>query len=165
MGRRVQMILVAANLLFWVPILAWTVFAQHPYDPPAHIEDPAFAEAAEPICAVAQADIADLGLPTEVRSPAERAALTDHGNQILRGMVAELRDLPAPPGEEGEWVHEWLDDWDTHIADRQAWADELAAGRDGPFVETPKQGFQISRAIDEFAEVNRMDSCKTTGDV
>ena len=80
-------------------------------------------------------------------------------------MVVDLRALDRPEGEEGTWVAEWLDDWDTHIADRQAWADQLHEGDDGPFVETARQGEQISKGIDYFAETNDMPSCATAGDV
>lgn len=165
-ASKVQVGLVAANLLFWVPILGWTVLADHPYDPPAHIDDPSFAEAAEAICAEAQADVVALGSPIAVDTPDERAQLVFDGNEILQAMLADVDALPRPTGpDEAGWVTEWLADWDVHLADRRSWAEALQAGNDGPFVETAKEGFQISRAIDEFAEVNRMEDCKTSGDV
>ena len=96
---------------------------------------------------------------------AERADLVDNENAILRAMLDELDDLDRPGGEEGEWVALWLDDWRTHIDDRQAWADGLRVGDDRPFTETDRAGEQISKVVDNFAEVNDMDSCVTTGDV
>ena len=59
----------------------------------------------------------------------------------------------------------WLVDWEQHVADRQAWADGLRLGDDGPFTETARGGEQMSKVIDNFAEVNDMPSCATTHDV
>ena len=38
-------------------------------------------------------------------------------------------------------------------------------GDDGPFTETARGGEQLSKVIDNFAEVNDMPSCATTHDV
>ncbi len=165
LSGKVQVVLVVVNVAFWGAILGWTAFADHPYDPPDHLDEPAFALAAEPVCARAQAAVVALGQPTEVRTPADRAQLVDDGNEVLRDMVGDLRALPLPAGEEADWVTRWLADWDTHIGDRQRWADGLRVGRDGPFTETARSGIQLSRVIDNFAEVNQMESCKTAGDV
>jgi hypothetical protein len=101
-----------------------------------------------------------------VSSPVERADMVDAENDLLRTMVGELGRLDRPDGDEGEWVAEWLGDWDVHIEDRQRWADDLRAGDDHPFVETDRGGGeQISKAVDFFAETNAMPSCATAGDV
>ncbi|MBA2282683.1 MAG: hypothetical protein H0W25_15845 [Acidimicrobiia bacterium] len=165
MSRPLQLALILVNVAFWGAILGWTAFADHPYDPPDHLDDPAFASAAEPLCAEAQAAVVALGGPTEVATPEDRAQLVDDGNLILREMLTELGTLPSPTGEEAGWVTQWLADWAAHVDDRQRWADSLRAGRDGPFTETARGAVQLSRVIDNFAEVNLMESCKTSGDV
>ena len=164
-GTRVQLVVLGLNVVFWGAILGWTWFADHPYDPPDHLDDPAFATAAEPICAAAVVRIEALGLPTTAQNPTERADLVDASNEILRAMVDDLAALPRPAGEEGSWVTQWLADWRTHIGDRQRWADGLRAGRDVPFSETARAQEQISKVVDNFATVNEKPSCQTTHDV
>jgi hypothetical protein len=163
---KVQFVLLLSVILFWLAILGWTLIVDsEDLRPPGRMEDTAFAVDAEPVCAATATAIADLGLPTAVETPLERAELVDAENELLSAMVVDLRALDRPEGEEGTWVAEWLDDWVTHIADRQAWADQLREGDDGPFVETARQGEQISKGIDYFAETNDMPSCATAGDV
>lgn len=161
---KVQLVVLAVNVVFWAAILGWTWTAD-PGDPPSYLDDTEFPADAERICAGARESVAALGNPAFVDSIEARADLVDREDAVLVGMVDELRALPAPVGEQGGWVAAWLDDWDTHIADRQRWADVLHGGEDPPFVETARGGEQVSRAIDYFAEVNEMPSCATPGDV
>jgi hypothetical protein len=163
-SARVQVVILVVNIAFWAAILGWTVVAGD-VEPPDQLDDPAFATAAEPRCARTKDDIDALGLPTAVDTPIERADMVDEENRLLTAMVGDLADLERPPGEQGEWVARWLEDWRIHIQDRQAWADDLRAGDDHPFVETDRGGEQISNVIDNFAEVNDMESCATAGDV
>ena len=163
-GAKVQVTLLVVNVAFWLALLGWTV-AGNRGDPPDRIDDPAFAAAAEPICAATVARIDALGLPTEVESPQERADMVDQENVLLRAMVVDLEALPRPGGEQGEWVATWLVDWRTHIADRQAWADDLQQGDDHVFIETARGNEHVSKVIDNFADVNEMVSCATPGDV
>ena len=165
-SAKIQVTVLVVNVAFWGAILGWTVTVdEDDIRPPGEMQDVAFAAAAEPVCASADAAIDDLGLPTAVESPAERADLVDAENVILRDMLDDLDALPRPRGEEAGWVEEWLGDWRTHVEDRQNWADGLRAGDDGPFTETAREGEQLSKGIDYFAETNDMPSCVTTGDV
>ena len=166
MSTRVQLVILVVNIVFWGGILLWTAFySDDAYDPPDRLEQRAFPQAAEPICAATAVEIEELGLPTEVETPAERAEMVDAENRHLRAMVDELAALDRPDGEEGDWVASWLEDWRTHIDDRQDWADDLRVGDDHPFTETDRAGEQVSNVVDNFAEVNDMESCVTTGDV
>ena len=163
----IQVGLVAASVVFWGAILGWTLTVDDDdIDPPDHLDDPAFARAAEPICADAVATLEDRDLlHPSPETLEERADIVDASNAVLASMVLDVGGLPRPAGEEGEWVGLWLADWDQHLADRQAWADGLRAGDDGPFTETARAGEQLSKVIDNFAEVNDMPSCATTHDV
>jgi hypothetical protein len=166
-STKIQAGLLAANVVFWGAILGWTVTVDDDdIDPPDHLDDPAFAQAAEPVCAgaVATLEERDLLHPAP-ESLEERADIVDASNAVLAAMVDDVRAIDRPAGEEGEWVGLWLSDWEQHIADRQAWADGLRQGDDGPFTETARGGEQLSRVIDNFAEVNDMPSCATTHDV
>jgi len=80
-------------------------------------------------------------------------------------MVDDLDELVRPDGEQGTWIATWIEDWRTHIEDRQRWADRVRAGDDGPFVERVRGNDQVSSVVDNFAEVNEMESCATLGDV
>jgi hypothetical protein len=165
-GAKVQVVVLVVNVIFWAAILGWTLASgDEAYDPPDRLADRAFPVGAEPVCAATVAAIEDLGLPTEVATPLERAEMVDEENRLLRTMVDDLAALDRPEGEEGEWVSSWLADWRVHIDDRQAWADDLRAGDDHLFVETARAGDQVSNIVDNFAEVNDMESCVTTGDV
>jgi glycosidase len=166
-STKIQVGLLAGSVVFWGGILGWTLTVDEgDIDPPDHLDDPAFGRAAEPICAdaVATLEERDLLHPSP-ESPEDRADIVDASNAVLAAMVLDLRGLPRPAGEEGEWVGLWLSDWDQHLADRQNWADGLREGHDGPFTETARAGNQISKVIDNFADVNDMPSCTTTHDV
>jgi hypothetical protein len=163
-STKVQVVVLVANIAFWAAILGWTLMSGE-VEPPDRLDQRAFPTAAEPRCADARDDIDALGLPTDVETPEERADMVDEENGILTAMVDDLEALDRPTGEEGEWVGQWLADWRTHIQDRQDWADDLRAGDDHAFVETDRGGEQVSNVIDNFAEVNEMESCATPGDV
>jgi hypothetical protein len=164
LSAKVQVVILVANVAFWLAILGWTLGGDR-HDPPDLLDDPAFAAAAEPVCAATVSAIEALGLPTEVGSAAERAELVDAQVLLLTDMVGSLEVLPRPDGEQGGWVATWLTDWRTHIADRQAWADDLRVGDDHAFTESPRGNEPVSAVIDNFAAVNGMESCATPGDV
>jgi hypothetical protein len=145
------------------------VYAFFFYDPGLLIDelpDKTFPTAAEKVCASAQAQLEALPLSTSSRTAAERADVVDRANVILRDMVAQLEPLvPQGQGRITTGVQEWVSDWSAFIDDRQAYADGLRKDPDTRFVERRKANRQISLAIDSFAQVNRMDSCVTPGDV
>lgn len=162
---KVQLAVLIGCVAFWGAILGWTLL-QEPGDPPDFLDDRTFPEAAEPICAEAMAEVEGFGSAAAVESIEERADLVDRQDEVFVAMLDELRALPLPAGQQGDWVREWLDDWDTHVGDREQWADRLHAGEDPPFVETPKGGgTRVSEAVDAFADVNDMPSCATFNDV
>jgi hypothetical protein len=160
-GRVIAGLVVVAIFAFWIYVI---LLAPTP-DPVDKLDDPAFAAAAEPICAATQEAILDLPSPQSAGSPEERAVLVDDGTALLRAMVADL-DTEAPEGgRDGRLVGLWLDDWEVYLSDRDDYAAELAAGEDVQFTLTAKQGDQITEPLDGFAESNDMDSCSTPLDV
>jgi len=54
---------------------------------------------------------------------------------------------------------------DQHVDDRAVYAKDLQSGQDARFLESTKGARQLSRAIDAFAQVNKMPSCETPEDV
>lgn len=163
-SAKLQLVLVAASLVFWGAILGWTLVAERG-DPPDFLDDRTFPTAAEPICARTVAAIEALGSAAAVDTVAERARLVDDQDTLLVAMLRQLEALPHPDGEQGEWVTAWLDDWRTHLRDRERWAERLHAGEDPPFVETARGTDRVSEVVDGFAKANDMPSCATYADV
>jgi hypothetical protein len=166
-GRRRFWLAMAAT--FTALTFGLYIYAFFFYDPGLLIDElpsRAFPDAAEKVCAQAQAKLEDLPISTSSRTAAERADVVDQANAILRDMVAQLEPLvPQGQGKITTGVQEWVTDWGHYVDDRQAYADGLRRDPDTRFVERRKANRQISLAIDSFAQVNRMDSCVTPGDV
>ncbi|HRW42779.1 MAG TPA: hypothetical protein P5193_14600 [Microthrixaceae bacterium] len=81
-------------------------------------------------------------------------------------MTDELQTaVPQDQGRITTGIQQWVEDWNTYIGDRDDYADQLRDDPDTRFTESLKSNRQISRAIDAFAMVNRMDSCAVPGDV
>jgi hypothetical protein len=69
--------------------------------------------------------------------------------------------LNPPSDEKGiSIVGLWLDDYEIYIADRRSFADDLRAGINLQFSETPIKGLPISEKIATFAADNEMSFCK-----
>ena len=155
---------VAVLLGSWVYVLFF-------YDPGLLIDelaDRTFPTAAEQVCAAAKAEFDQLQPADQARNAQERADVVAESNDILTRMVADLRPLaPTSPEQVASGVDEWLDDWETYIGDRRLYVEELRIDDEARFLETVKGSDTkgISRAINSFAQVNRMESCMTPGDV
>lgn len=160
--------LVAAGV-FAVATFAMWIWMLFIYDPGLLVDelaDRTFPTAAEEVCAAAAAQVDALPRAESTEDPIERAEVIETANAVLAEMVVELRGLaPTSPPAAAETVEEWLGDWETHLGDRERYAAALREDPEVRFTETPKAGKQISRAIDSFAQVNRMRSCQTPGDV
>ena len=165
-ATRVQLLVLVLNLVFWGAILGWTLLRDpSAYLPPDRLTDRALPATAEERCVDGRGEIDDLDLALVADTPVERAETIDAENEVLVDMVDDLDELVRPDGEQGTWIATWIEDWRTHIEDRQRWADRVRAGDDGPFVERVRGNDQVSSVVDNFAEVNEMESCATLGDV
>ena len=113
------------------------------------------------------AQVDELPAANESETAADRADVVDQSNALLVGMVDELDTLVPTDGDptEREAIGEWVSDWRDHVTDRQEYVNELRDDPGARFSERVKGTKQLSRAIDSFAEVNRMESCSTPGDV
>lgn len=160
-GKILAVVTVIALAIMWVYILSGAADRQ----PADTLDDPSFAAAAEPICASTRAAIDRLPPATEAPDAVARADVVDEANDLLRAMVARLRQAVPDNPNDANVLGLWLDDWETYIGDRQDWADELRVDSGARFFETARSGEQISAAIDNLAGVNDMPSCATTDDV
>jgi hypothetical protein len=133
------------------------------------LDDPAFAEAAEPRCADALEVIGELPVANATPDAADRADVIEQANVAFGSMLDDLDDLVdlAPAGDQRERATAWLADWRTYLGDRQQYADALRVDADARLLVSEKagEGRQITGWIDEFARANRMPSCVTPGDV
>lgn len=162
---------VVASLLAGVALVGVWVYVLFVYDPGLMIDelaDRSFPVAAEQVCAETRAQLEALPPASLAESAADRADTVELSNALLLEMVADLRPLaPTGPPEVRAGVEEWLDDWVAYIDDRQQYVENLRADEDARFLESTKgaQHRGITRAINGFAEVNRMESCATPGDL
>ena len=156
-------VLAASSTLVWIGAIAWGTFG----DPKIAgvLEDRRFPPLAEPICKEAMDKVLAFPEAHEAASPTERAGVIRQSTAIVQTMQADLRTV-VPEGPETRYINEWIDDWSIHINDRLDFADRLdAKGAGEEFFETTKADTQISKSLNNFAEVNNMGSCQTPGDV
>ena len=122
------------------------------------IEDRAWAERAEEICAPVKAELRDLERLADIDLDV-RADLVVRSTDLLDGMLDDIEARP-PSDEKGRAiVPDWIADWRTLVADRYRYADRLRAGEDVPFTETAVNGVPITERIETFAGDNEMPSC------
>ncbi|HEX5945151.1 MAG TPA: hypothetical protein VFY82_02695 [Acidimicrobiales bacterium] len=160
-------VVVLSLVAMWVYVLFLAIGPgrQPPID---RLEDPAFAEAGEARCAEALEDVEALPVANESTTAAERAEVLSRADAVFADMLDDLDasvDL-APAGDQRRRATEWLADWRTYLADREAFADALRVDPEARLLvsEKPGEGRQITGWIDEFAKANRMPSCITPVD-
>jgi hypothetical protein len=134
------------------------------------IEDRAWSERAETVCATAKAQLvglADFRRISDVGPDAlvERADIVAQANAILATMVDELAAV-QPSGEKSQTIiPRWLDDYRTYLADRTAYVEQLRAGDGSGFAETEINGSPISNFLGDVARQNEMPSCQAPLDL
>jgi hypothetical protein len=160
-----------ATLIAVAVLLGGWVYVLFLYDPGLMIDelaDRSFPDAAEQVCAAAMQQFDELPTADLATSASERADVVARSNVILSQMIADLRPLqPTGPPEVADGVGEWLDDWTTYIGNRESYVENLRLDDEARFLESTKGSDTkgITRAINSFAQVNRMDSCTTPADL
>ena len=126
------------------------------------IDDPAFAERAERICAEElpplRADLAD----DEPREPGEVAPTVEARAASLESLVRSLREVDVRPGARGE-VDAWFSDWDRYVDVGRRYADALEAGDPKVYAEVADEGLAPQARISAFARANGFKSCALDG--
>ncbi|HAY51576.1 MAG TPA: hypothetical protein DCY30_06085 [Acidimicrobiaceae bacterium] len=159
------------SLLLFLSIIAFWIWALSPLAPQGHpdkLDDPAFANAAKPLCADAKNSVEELPLALTSKTPDERADLIDEGTTIYRELLEALRLLaPAPNTNDGKNVNLWIDDYEIYLNDRDQYAEKFRIGKDEAFVVSPsiKGDKWVTRPIDEFAKANDLKECMVPLDV
>jgi hypothetical protein len=153
--------IILGSVLLWIYVLT-----RSPGRPFGELDDPTVAAAAEPICARAATEIAQLPQAFEVETPEARADSIDEATAILDGMLGELEPLTPPPAtRDGDMFSEWLGDWRTYLGNRDDYADRLRDDPNARFYVAEKDARQITEPIDRFAKINLMASCATPREV
>lgn len=163
------LVVVASFVGIWGYVM-WLTFVEGRAEPRDRLDDVRFTEAAEDTCAPSAALFASLPLASEVHTPEERADLLDEATDELERMVDRLEGIVAPrDADEARAVARWLADYRTLVQDRREYAaaqrDPSHPRYDQPFVVTDRGGFQVDVLIEDFAHVNRMESCEPPDDV
>lgn len=160
-GRVLLAILVIASFGIWV--YAYSGAADRP--PPDLFDDEAVAAEAEPRCALARDELAQLEPAYLASDHLDRAATIDDANAILSAMVADLRRL-EPAGERDRQILDgWLGDWETYLANRDDFAHRLREDPTARFYQSDVANEMLDRRLTRLAETNRMPSCGNPGDV
>ena len=179
----------AATALAVTALCAGWIYVFFIYDPGLLIDelgDRTFPTAAEEICAVSRSELDELPPAVFATTADQRADDVERSNTVLSSMIAELRAIaPKPPAAAeqltvdelslddqqqlaaAEGIEEWLGDWSTYISDRKDYVENLRVDDEARFLESTKGSDTrgITRAINSFAQVNRMASCETPADV
>lgn len=135
-----------------------------------HLDDRAWTERAEDICATANAErdllfdsrkISDAG-PDALQ---ERADIVDQATQIIERMIDDIVAV-QPSGEtDRALVAQWEEYYRTLIQDRWDYTAGLRAGEPNRFDETVVDNQPISGFLDDFAKPNFMPSCVSPRDL
>lgn len=156
---------VAALMAAWIYMLFI-------YDPGLKIDelpDREFPTRAEVVCTEARAALAELPLAQTATDAEERADTVDRSNVILTDMLDSLEDLRSAVPDEGDRraVGLWIEDWRAYVVDRREYVDNLRRDDEARFLESVKGTTRrgITLGINHFAEINRMPSCATPGDL
>ena len=133
---------------------------------PDTLADKAFVAAAKPLCAAAQADIAELPSAISAKTAPERAETLEIATSRVEQLGGELRRSLTPESADFDILTRWFADWDRYVANRRAYATTLRTDSKARFqLDARSTGEGITKAMDNLATVNRMDECATPGDV
>ncbi len=135
-------------------------------DSPDLMDDLAWAEDAEVLCAQATLDVEAMPSAVDAETPVERASQIQAANARYRVMLAEMGDLAPTTDRDAEMVSEWRSDWELFLQDRERYAEAIQVDPAAPFTVTNTGGGErLYRRISRFAVTNFMASCVAPEDV
>jgi hypothetical protein len=163
--RSVILVSVAGFAAFW----AWALFFASK-EAVNKIDDRAWAERAERICAAAQAERDELTDerrldPDDPAMLAERAAIVDEATAIVESMLDDVVAVPPDDDKGQALVPLWEADYRTYLDNRREFTALLRAGENEPFREAAVDGIPISEKLERFAGDNEMPSCAPPHDL
>lgn len=155
-----------------LPIVAMWVYAYGFASKKAavHLDDTAWTQRAERICAAANAQRDELFDPRTIGEAGpdalrERADIVDQATLIIERMVDEIvAELPDSDVDR-RLVRQWEGYYRTLIEDRRDYTAQLRDGGPNRFDETVVEDQPLSGYLDDFAKPNRMPSCVSPRDL
>lgn len=133
---------------------------------PDLLADPAFAPAAEQICAAAVADIAAMPQSYDAVDNVDRALQVRASTARLEQMISEVQAVVGGTPRDVDIQNLWLDDWRVVVSDRYRYADAVAENPAAPYYMTDTGvNERIDRRITRLASTNKMLSCSYPEDV
>lgn len=164
-GRIVKTVAVVTMVAsFGVWVYAFSGAANR--DSPDLLDDLAWAEQADMLCAEAAAEVDDMPSAVEAETPAERASQIDAANSRYRAMLATMQQLNPSTDRDAEMVREWQSDWELFLSDRDRYAQAIQEDPAASFTVTNTGGGErLYKRISRFANTNFMFSCIAPEDV
>lgn len=134
---------------------------------PDRFDEPAFALAAESICADAVTDLNALPSALRASDPIDRANQIRAATARLDQMVADLAASASGTPRDLEIIDEWLGDWRVMLGDRLRYAQALIDDPSSAQFLITDTGVneRLDRRITRLANSNAMPSCVVPGDV
>ncbi len=133
------------------------------------IDDRAWAERGESICADARSQLDDLADYRRVDADdpamlAERAQLVDRATDVLETMLDDVVAV-TPTDDKGQAiVPDWESEYRTYLQNRRDFADRIRSGDYGPFTEEFLE-VPVGERVATFAGDNEMPSCAPPRDL
>ena len=153
--------LVVSLIIFWL----WAFFLA-PSGNPDRLEDRAWADNAENLCAEFREELSHLPLASTAESPESRANMIEEVNVLLDSLVSSLQSLDGGTESDRFLIESWLSDWQIYLQDRDTYVEKLRMEGDvAPLLTSlpSGSGSHLDRQ-NGFARVNDLDSCLDPGD-
>jgi hypothetical protein len=160
--RVLALVVVAALVAFWV----WAFSPWAPNEKADAIHHQPFLDQAEQACATMQYALDTLPVAPLSATAVDRANTVAASAPVFEQLIIDLRAASSGlVGREAQLVAQWIADWQTYAADRQAYAQALRTDERAVFIVTARGGGQITRTMDGFTRVNDLASCLVPQDV
>lgn len=130
------------------------------------LDDRTFAQAAEPQCATALAELAALPQSFDARSGPDRSAQVRRSTDRLQAMVEQLQAEVTGTDRDQRILNGWLNDWRTVLSDRYRYAQAVADDPSARYLMTDiKVNEFLNTRVTRVAKTNSMPSCGVPDDV
>ena len=156
-GLTLGKVLFPIGALLFVSFWAWALFFASKTSV-NKIEDRAWAERAEGICAPVKEELRAFEMQADP-SLDVRADLVVQSTDTLGRMLDNLTAVTPSDAKGQAIVPAWIADWRQLLDDRYAYSERLRNGQNVPFTETAVNGVPITERIENFAGDNEMPSC------
>ncbi|MDZ7733489.1 MAG: hypothetical protein U5R31_10645 [Acidimicrobiia bacterium] len=157
-------IVVGVGVLACVAMWAYVFSPWSRSDPPGTLDDPAFAEAAQPVCAATRDQLDGLTPARESENPRERAEVVRRANVLLADMVDELGRWHRPTAPTPTASGAGSTTGRSTSTTARTLADTLATGEDARLLETHTTATTCRRPWTS-SRANDMPACVTPDDV